>query len=250
MIKQKKYIYTIFSLIFAICFIGLFFQSERDLPQIKSKKILKVIIPSDSANNFEIELLRHYLISIQAEAEFKVEKDFKSSIEKLKNGEYDLLLRLIPTTQQLKQEILFTTPIAKTELLLIQNNNNCIKNYHELENDTIYIEKNSPYLTRLHNLQEEVGLENLNIIQIKKSTKELLNDLIDNNINLTIYDEFNLHLLPQNTFVDAETTISTHHFLAWAIAPNCKLLKQDIDKWIKSFTNSLEYRDLIRKHYR
>lgn len=249
MIKPKKYIYTIFSVIFIIGVIGYLLQPKRDLPQIKRQGILKVVVPTDSFYGFEYDLLQSYLRTIDVEARFEVEKGISSSIEKLKTGECDFLLRLIPTTQTLKEEVLFTQPIAKTRLLLLQNQHNNTRNYNDLENDTIVIEKKSPYLTRLYNLQEEIGLENLNIREVDATPEEITNLLINNNIKFTIYDEFNFHLLPSNKLINAQTVISTHHFLAWAVAPTCTLLKNDIDTWLTQYTNSLSYRDLIRKYY-
>ena len=249
MIKPKKYIYTIFSVIFIIGVIGYLLQPKRDLPQIKRQGILKVVVPTDSFYGFEYDLLQSYLRTIDVEAHFEVEKGISSSIEKLKTGECDLLLRLIPTTQTLKDEVLFTQPIAKTRLLLLQNQHNNTRNYNDLENDTIVIEKKSPYLTRLYNLQEEIGLENLNIMEVDATPEEITNLLTNNNINFTIYDEFSFHLLPPNKLINAQTVISTHHFLAWAVAPICTLLKNDIDTWLTQYTNSLSYRDLIRKYY-
>lgn len=229
--------------------IGYLLQPKRDLPQIKRQGVLNVVIPTDSFYGFEYDLLQSYLRSIDVEAHFEVEKEISLSIEKLKAGECDLLLRLIPTTEVLKKEVLFTQPIAKTRLLLLQNQHNNTRNYNELENDTVVIEKNSPYLTRLCNLQEEIGLENLNIMEVDATPKEIIKLLINNETKLTIYDEFNFHLLPQNKLINAETVISTHHFLAWAVAPTCTLLKHDIDTWLTQYTNSLSYRDLIRKYY-
>lgn len=249
MIKHKKYIYTIFSIAFIVGIISYFYQPKRDLQRIQSEGIIKIIVPTDSFYGFEYELLQNYLNTIHVKAEIEVEKEFNISIQKLKKGEYDLLLRLIPTTQTLKQKLLFTQPIAKTELLLIQNQNNQLKSYYELENDTIFIEKNSSYLPRIHNFQEEIGLENLNIIEINATPQEILNKLVNNEIRLTIYDEFTFHLLKNNKLLNKEIIISTRHFLAWAIAPNCIALKNDINTWLNSFTNSIEYRDLLRKYY-
>lgn len=249
MIKHKKYIYTIFSIAFIVGIISYFYQPKRDLQRIQSEGIIKIIVPTDSFYGFEYELLQNYLNTIHVKAEIEVEKEFNISIQKLKKGEYDLLLRLIPTTQTLKQELLFTQPIAKTELLLIQNQNNQLKSYYELDNDTLFIEKDSPYLLRLHNLQEEIGLENLNLIEVNKTPQEILEKCINNEIRFTIYDEFTFHLLKGHKLLNAETTISTRHFLAWALAPNCTILKNDIDAWLKTFTNSIEYRDLLRKYY-
>ena len=229
--------------------IGYLLQPKRDLPQIKRQGVLNVVIPTDSFYGFEYDLLQSYLRSIDVEAHFEVEKEISLSIEKLKAGECDLLLRLIPTTEVLKKEVLFTQPIAKTRLLLLQNQHNNIRKYNDLENDTVVIEKKSPYLTRLYNLQEEIGLENLNIMEVDATPKEIIKLLINNETKLTIYDEFNFHLLPSNKLINAQTVISTHHFLAWAVAPTCTLLKNDIDTWLTQYTSSLSYRDLIRKYY-
>lgn len=249
MIKYKKYIYTIFSIVFVVGIIIYFCQPKHDLQHIKNKGVIKIIVPTDSFYGFEYELLQKYLNTIQVNAKFEIEKEFNVCIQKLKKGECDLMLRLIPTTKTLKQDILFTQPITTTELLLIQNKSNPLKSYYELDNDTLFIEKDSPYLLRLHNLQEEIGLENLNITEVDATPQEIIEKCINNDIRLTIYDEFTFHLLREYRLLNAETSISTRYFLAWALAPNCTTLKNDIDTWLKTFTNSIEYRDLLRKYY-
>ncbi len=248
MIKYKKYIYTLLSVACIAVGVGYYVTQQHDLPQITRRAQIRVVT-TDTVRGFEYELLQLYAQNINAKIKIVHETDFAAALQKLDEHKAEMLLRLLPTTTDLQQTLLLTTPITKTQLLLVQNRDSVfIKNCHELENETIFVEKHSPYLTRLRNIQEEIGLENLVIEQVEATPKELLNQLSNNEINLTVYDSFSLHLLPKNPAL-ATRKISTHHFLAWGVAPSCPALHSDLSSWLETFVNSLEYRELLRKYY-
>ncbi len=248
MIKYKKYIYTLLSVTCIAVGISYYCSQQHDLPHITHREKIRVVT-NDTVRGFEYDLLQHYAQSIDTEIEIVYETDFDAAVQKLNDRKAEMLLRFLPTTTDLQQTLLLTTPIAKTQLLLVQNRDSIVvKNCHELENETIFVEKHSPYLTRLHNIQEEIGLENLVIKQVEATPKELLNQLSNNEIKFTIYDSFSLHLLPKNPALETRK-ISTHHFLDWGVAQSCPMLQNDLNNWLKTFVNSLEYRDLLRKYY-
>ncbi len=248
MIKYKKYIYTLLSVVCIVVGVSYYVTQQHDLPQITHREKIRVVA-TDTAQSFEYELLQLYAQNINAKIEIVQETDFEAAAQKLDERKAEMLLRLLPTTTDLQQKMLLTRSITKTQLLLVQNKNSAtIKNCHELENETIFVEKHSPYLTRLQNIQEEIGLENLVVEEVEATPKELLNQLIDSKIKLTVYDSFSLHLLPKNPALDTRK-ISTHHFLAWGVAESCPALHSDLNRWLETFVNSLEYRELLRKYY-
>lgn len=248
MIKYKRYIYLLLNLLL-VALVLLWYSDYRRAARERASRLM--VVRTADATQFECDMVQCYA-SAQGKTIVWIEAESLSkAVALLTEGNADILLRLMPLTTELKEQLLVSYPIAKTRLLLVQNRANAlVRGCQKLDGDTLYIEEQSPYRLRLSNMMEETGLEHLSVVESLLSATQLVDEVAQGNIRMTVYDEFSYHMLTPSPLLDASTYLSAHCLLGWCIAPEAQELKSDMDEWLRAFTSSVEYRDLIRMYYR
>jgi len=205
---------------------------------------------------FEYELLSNYAKSIGLDLEMKVESDFEKMILMLNNGEGDLIAFNLTVTNELSEKIQFTKPYSMVKQLIVQRISNdtndvFIDNVNQLEGKTVYVRHDSPYLSRLRNLEEEIGGEIL-IIEADPdlSTEDLIQMVAEKKINYTIADDNIARLsIKQYKNISISTEISFPQKISWAVRQNSPQLLNSINNWIVSSTESNLFQNLKVKYF-
>jgi membrane-bound lytic murein transglycosylase F len=213
---------------------------------------------------YQIELLQLLSDDINIPIEIKVDNDLTSCFEGLNKGKYDLLAVGLTITNKRKDTIKFTLPINKTKQVLVQRkpdnwrnmrksqiNDSIILSPVDLGGKTIYIEKGSSFLTRLNNLQEEIGEEFIILEDSERTVEELITMVANGEIDYTISDK-NIALVNKTyyTNLDISVPISLDQNVAWAIRPHADSLKMRVNNWITAFKKTRKYKSLYTKYYK
>ena len=180
-------------------------NQARDLDDVMDNKTLRVVteyssigyfVEDNQIKGFQYELIKRFADSLGLALDFTVEPDLQKSIAGVNNGSYDLIMRTLPVTLELKKELNFSEPLIKSQLVLVQRinkkdkDNTPIRGAMDLDSITIYVTPNSPYLMRLKHIEEELG-----IVIFKKSIPDVDTELLmamvaRGEIDYTIADEF------------------------------------------------------------
>ena len=247
-------------------FLFLFFRQARDLNDVLKDKTLRVVteyssigyfVEDDEIKGFQYELIERFTDSLGLTLEFTTEPDLQKSIDGVNDGSYDLIMRALPVTLELKKKLIFSVPLMKSKLVLVRRSgvknkkNLTIRGASDLDGITVYVTPNSPHLMRLKHIEEELG-----IIIYTKSLPEVDNELLmamvaRGEIDYTIADEFTARFV--QTFypeLDISTQIGFKQFQAWGFSKRSVKLQQAVNDWLKEFTQTKEYRDLYRTYYR
>jgi len=144
-------------------------HQARDLDDVMDNKTLRVVteyssigyfVEDNQIKGFQYELIKRFADSLGLALDFTVEPDLQKSIAGVNNGDYDLIMRTLPVTLELKKELNFSEPLIKSQLVLVQRINKKdkdstpIRGAMDLDSITIYVTPNSPYLMRLKHIEE------------------------------------------------------------------------------------------------
>lgn len=247
-------------------------KTASHLTSIKEKKKLVALTDFSAINYFiyrgdpmgyQYELLREFSEYLDIDFEVIVESDLKESFKMLREGKCDLLALNLTVTRDRSEFLRFTDPHATTRQVLVQAKpggyqrmtleqmeKKMIRNQLDLAGKTVYVQRNSAYAARMHNLEEEIGA-NIDIIEVDESFEDLISKVARGEIKYTVGDEnmarVNLSYYPH---IDAKTAISFPQNLAWAIRQeNTDELYSEINKWLAGLKRTATYNVLHDKYF-
>lgn len=241
-------------------------HQARDLDDVMKDKTLRVVteyssigyfVEDNQIKGFQYELIKRFADSLGLALDFTVEPDLQKSISGVNNGDYDLIMRTLPVTLELKEKLNFSEPLIKSQLVLVQRINKKdkektpIRGAMDLDSITIYVTPNSPYLMRLKHIEEELGITIFTQSIPDVDTELLMAMVARGEIDYTIADEFTARFskgfYPE---LDIDTQMGFKQFQAWGFSKHSPNLQNAVNAWLKEFTQTKAYRDLYRTYYR
>ncbi len=239
-------------------------NSKKKLIAFTDNNAYSYFIYKGKTMGFEYELLKRLGKSLGKEIEIKVIKSIKEMIDKLNNGEGDLIAMNLTVTKERRKKLDFTKPLNTTRQVLVQRkpknwrnltqdkiNKLLIRDPIELEGKTVYVRHSSAYLTRLKNLSDEIGSD-INIIEADDSlsTEDLILKVSKGEIDYTISDE-NIASLDQSYLpnIDIETKVSFSQKIAWAVNKGDSTLLNKLNIWIDSLKKSKDFYVIYNRYY-
>lgn len=213
---------------------------------------------------YEYELLKNLSEYLNIGLRIKIVNNIDSILYMLNRGEGDIAAYTITVTNERKQLVDFTENLFISEQTLIQKkpddwyglpkykvDNQLVRNVLELENQEVYVRKNSSYYERLVNLSNEMGV----FIDIKEvegnvTTEDLIDQVAKGEIPFTVADrEIAQNYCTYNNIVDYRTAISLPQQMAWAVPKNSPELLDTIDAWLSHFKKYKKYYFIYDKYF-
>lgn len=193
----------------------------------------------------------------------KMEKDLKrpvklwpvtrlaEALDLLEQKKYDMLASL-PADSFIKERFLTTRSVYFDRLVLLQLKNNDgtvrIKSILDLGADTIYVEKDSPAVSRLANLSDETG-NNLPVKEVDLSEEYLCMKVATGSFPLAVVSEKTAEKMQrQYPELSFENPISFNQFQVWVLPLSDTLLLQQTDNWLDTCLNSDYYKTLLESY--
>lgn len=212
---------------------------------------------------FHYEMLKELSEFLGVPLEVKIEDDLNKNFQSLQNNNADLIATNLTITKSRRQLVDFTEPHSQVRQVLVQRlpqgwknmtprqrDEHLIRSVVELGNKTIYVQKNSSFVTRLENLSDEIG-DTIHIVEIDEEAEELISLVSSGDIAYTVCDE---HLARANTSfyknIDVQTPVSFDQNLAWAVKKGNEELLNDINEWLVQFKKTKKYHVLYHKYFK
>ncbi len=246
---------------------------KSDLPAIRERNKLIALIDFNATNYFiyrgepmgyQYDLLNEFSKALNIDFEIIVDNDLKKSFRMLQEGKCDILALNLTVTQERSKYLRFTHPHTSTRQVLVQRKpeqyrlmhpgeieKEMLRNQLDLAGKTVFVQNNSSYASRLHNLAEEIG-DSINIMEVEESMEELIIKVAKGEIDYTICDE-NMAKVNQTFYpiIDIKTAVSFPQNLAWAIRKgNSDKLLDAINSWMLSFKKTTSYALIYNKYFR
>ncbi|HJD75775.1 MAG TPA: transporter substrate-binding domain-containing protein [Bacteroides reticulotermitis] len=237
----------------------------RDYAAIAKEGIIRVAteynslsfyVDGDSISGFHYDLIQAFAHDKSLKALITPEMSFTTRLEGLSTGKYDLIAYGILVTSELKDSLLFTSPIVLNRQVLVQRKKTSeqdsmyIRNQLDLAGRKLYVTKGSPAIMRIRNLSNEIG-DTIYVEEIDRYGSEQLiamvahgdipNVVCDESIALAVADS-----LPQ---IDITTAISFTQFYSWAVSKQSPALLDSLNTWLDTFQKTKEYQTIYRKYY-
>jgi len=214
---------------------------------------------------YQFDLLQAFADHLGVKLEIKIARSLNEAYSLVDKGACDIIAMDMTVTRKRKDIIDFTIPHTKTRQVLVQRkpeNWRKMKTWDEVEStmlrdpidlagETIYIQKNTSFKQRLHNLMGEIGDT---IYVIESPTKEMENliaEVANGDIKYTVADE-HVALVNSRYYadIDVKTPVSFSQNLAWAVSKGNSDLLDEVNLWLSEFTNDLAYVYIYNKYFR
>ena len=253
-------------------------KKQKDLGEILKENKLTILAENSATSYFiyrghkmglEYEILNEFAKEIGVKLEIKVVKDLDNIIDRLNNGDGDIIACNYTVTKERKNKIDFSKPIMRTSQVLVQRKpegwektrksvweKEIIRDPAQLSRKTIHVWRNSSYYDRLVNLQNELGdtiiLKPLDGNIIPEDVIEMVSKGF---IDYTVVDE-NVATINRRYYpnIDAELELSVKQRIAFGVRKQSPLLRKRLDAWLDDFMktstfNYIKYKYLNNSTY-
>ena len=208
----------------------------------------------DTLSGFHYDLIRLLAEKHGRPIQISAFSNPASTLERLNNGRYDIVISDIPVTARMKQEYLFTEPIYLDRQVLVRKHVGIQDSVFEfthniLAGDTVWVAEGSPFADRLRNLAHEIGdtiyvldhhgygVEQLGILTAVGEIRQSVMNQEQAQRLKTVYPD-----------LDISTPISFNQFQGWVLAPGSEQLRDSINDWLTQFKATAEYQNLLKKY--
>ena len=187
--------------------------------------------------------------------DLKVARNLSTAVAMLDSGTVDLIAYEVPITDHYKKYVVPCGPENYTTQVLVQpkvNGQPIITDVTELVGKEIFVEKDSKYLRRMQNLNEELG-GGIIIHEVDADTlitEDLLRLVSDGEIPMTIVDS-DIAMLNKTYFPDLDVSmeVSFPQRASWAVAPDKAWLADSIDSWFSGELPQITNAELLKRYF-
>lgn len=187
--------------------------------------------------------------------DLKVAPSLSDAVAMLDSGKVDLLAYEVPITEHYLKYVVPCGPENYTTQVLVQpkvKGEVPVTDVTDLVGREVYVEKDSKYLRRLKNLNEELG----GGIEIKEVdgdtliTEDLITMVSDGRIPLTIVDS-DIARLNRTYYPDLniDLPVSMPQRASWAVAPDKAWLADSIDAWFAQASPTQTNKQLLKQYF-
>jgi len=268
---NKAYLFLILVIVIGVC-LYLFInqkktpQESRDYPQIEKEGTLRFVtdynsigyyVSGDTIQGFNYDLIQLLKSYTSLDLEILLESNFNKSISGLNQGQYDVLVRNIPITSELKDSLIFTIPVAQNKQVLVQRKEiyndgiKPIRSQLDLAKQTIYVSEDSPAILRVNNLSREIG-DTIYIVEDSLyNNEQLIMKVASKEIDYAVCDEKIAKRMAQSLpEIDYKTFVGFTHLEAWAVRKDSPVLLDSLNRWLDSVMVTQDYKAIYQKYYK
>ena len=187
--------------------------------------------------------------------DLSVARSLAEAVAMLDSGKVDVIAYPVPITEHYKKYVIACGPENLTSQVLVQpkmNGQVLVTDITQLVGKEVYVEKDSKYLRRMQNLNDELG-GGIIIKEVDADsliTEDLLQMVSDGKIPMTVVDS-DIARLNQTYYPDLDIAVpvSFEQRSAWAVAPDKKWLADSIDSWFASSSSQEIDSDLLKRYF-
>ena len=187
--------------------------------------------------------------------DLQVARSLSSAIAMLDAGKVDLIAYDVPITEHYLKYVVPCGPENYTSQVLVQpkvQGQAPITDVTELVGREVYVEKDSKYLRRLNNLNDELG-GGIIIHEVDGDTlitEDLIEMVSDGKIPLTVVDS-DIARLNRTYYpaLDIDLPVSFAQRASWAVAPDKKWLADSINNWFAQASPQETNKELLKQFF-
>ena len=238
----------------------------RDYDEIAREGILRATMEynaidmhaeGDSIGGFYYEMIKSFARDHGLQVSIKPEMSLQKRMEGINSGEFDVVAHGIPSTSELKDTLLLTSPILLSRLMLVQrkplnaeDSLKYISSQIQLAGKTVHITNARSVVTRMEHLNSEIGDTIYLAEETRYGNEQLISLVAHGDIDYVVCEESIATIaadsLPQ---LDIHLPIGFTQFYCWGVNKKSPALLDSINLWLESYLKSREYRTLKNKYF-
>ena len=187
--------------------------------------------------------------------DLKAVRSLSEAIAMLDSGKVDLIAYDVPITEHYLKYVIPCGPKNYTTQVLVQpkvQGEAPVTDITQLIGKDVYVEKDSKYLRRMHNLNDELGggIEIHEVDGDSLITEDLIAMVNDGKIPMTVVDS-DIARLNKTYYpgLDIEVPVSFAQRSSWAVAPDKAWLADSIDAWFAMCEPQEINKDLLKQFF-
>jgi membrane-bound lytic murein transglycosylase F len=197
---------------------------------VAPRKALRVILPSHPQgleylprsglpNNDEYALLDLYAEASGVEISKIYVDSYDQLIPTLLAGDGDIIVNNLTVTEQHKQQVNFTAPIAFVHEQLIGRPGETPRSAHELKGRKVALHRSAAYFETLTAIRQQRFQPPFEIIEVDEGVahEQIIKGVIDGRYDLAVTDSNQLKALPESSHVEIGFDIGPVRPIAWAV---------------------------------
>jgi membrane-bound lytic murein transglycosylase F len=239
------------------------FIGSTDLHHVLDRGIIRVATLSRSTSFFvlknqnmgyEYELAERFAHALKVELEIVTALDMHDLVDKLHQGDVDLIAYPLTITNEFKERVMYTEHEYITHQVLIQRDSSqdtLLTDVTQLIGKEVYVVDGSKYHFRLMNLNDEVGGGIIiRTVPNDQDEEKLIERVSNGEINLTVADD-NIANVNKTYFdnIDVSLPISFAQRSAWAVGLEAEALFDTVNTWFSEYKNNYMYEYLYYKYF-
>lgn len=238
-------------------------EADRDLQQIKDSGELVILTLYSSTSyfiyrgqemGFQYELSDQFAKSLGLKLRVEVAKNIPELIQKLLNGEGDMIAYNLPITKEWKDSLLYCGEDVITHQVIVQQGSGKrkpLKDVTELVGKDIYV-KPGKYYNRLVNLNNELG-GGIHIHEVTSDSitvEDLITQVAQGKIPYTVADN-DLARLNKTYYpnLNIGLSISFDQRSSWAVRKDSPELAAAANKWHQDNLTSPAYTASMKRYF-
>lgn len=238
-------------------------STPRDYQEIRDRGRIRVattrgeigyLSTDEQIKGYSYEMVKKMTDRDSLELEVVLLDDIETAIKGVQQQQYDLIAFPIPKTAAMAEKISLTTPLFSTKQVLIQQvdsltNRPTITQHKELDSTTIHLPIDSPHRLRLKHIEEEIVID-MTLITVSHSTEELVKQVADGTIQLTICNYLQAKKLQQQyPNIDLSLPISFEQKYCWGVSKDSPQLLDRVNIFLSELLISTDYMELYSNYY-
>lgn len=207
----------------------------------------------DSVSGFDYEMLTDICKAHKVPVVFHPFAPLNYAFEGLDDGRFDMIVASLPATEELRKKYPLSQEVYIDRQVLVQQKKPCghnkITEQNQLRGDTVWVADNSPYLTRLRNMSQELG-DTVFVLSDPQYSSEHLCILtsLGEIPRAVVSESVAKRMAAKYDNISYDVPISFSQFQTWAVSPKYPELLDSIDRWITQFKATTRYNQLMEKY--
>lgn len=239
--------------------------TPRSYKEIIRSGELRVLTESSSAETlegedtvvgFHRELVEAFALEKHLKLEINSQMNLHDQVKALAEGQFDLIAdNLLITQEQTDSILVYTQPILKNRLILVQKKKNTdkgdslyIARQIDLGGKTVHIPKSSPILYRISNLSEEIG-DSITVTEEECNNFQLMQLVSKGDFDYAVCEESSARrFISQFPNLDISIAISFNQFYGWGVNRQSPALLDSINAWLNHYAKTKAFKKLAEKY--
>lgn len=238
----------------------------RDYAEIRKEGVLRVVteynqvgyyVEEDTIRGFQYDLIKEISALSGLPVEISLEMGLPESFRGLEERKYDVIVRNIPITTELKRDFSFTDRIIYNKQVLVQRTEVAndgvapIRNQLDLAGKTLYVPEDSPSILRIQNFESEIGDSIFVVEHPQYSTEQLIIMVAKGEIDYAVCDlQLTLTYIKDFPEIDIETDIGFTQLESWALRKESYVLLDSLNHWLNKMRDNGSYEKIYSRYFR